>query len=240
MEKEKFVNLVHLCEPAFEFVCRLNKIARNGGQLEYPHLRSEVEGILARIRRDAAATPRLQPAHRRVEAPLAIFLDFSIVNSGINCAAEWDLNRLAFEHNIMSGDEEFFDLFEEAEADPSGDATEALAVFYTCVGLGFTGFLADQTEFLKQKMDRVLPRIRQYIESDPNARIAPDTYQHTDRSDLVEPPGSKLLGLAIAFAGVFFVVFAAVIVLFQQAAGDLNNSVNAILRKDPAAATTQP
>lgn len=222
----KYESLVHLCEPAFEYVCKVNRIARNHGQIDHAELRAEIQDILESIEAQAAKDPRLGELFQSVKLPLIFFMDSTIVRSGINCAEDWDEARLAFDYGHLSGDEDFFDMLEEIETDPGSDASECLAVFYTCIGLGFTGFYEDNTDFLKTKMEKIRPRIRKYIESDPNARISPECYEHTERSDLVEPPGSKLVGILIAFVGLFLVVFLSVFVLFDQAAGDLNRAVD--------------
>jgi len=232
-----YVNLVHLCEPAFEYICKLNRIARNGGQLDAHTVRSEILEILENLDRRVEKDSRLAPLYDRVKVPLVIFIDESIVKSGINFAEEWEDQRLAYDHGFLSGGEEFFDMMEEIEADPSDDASECLAIFYTCIGLGFTGYYEDQTDFLKQRMDKIQGRIKRYIESDPNAPIVPSCYEHTDRSDLVEPPGSKLVGIMIAFAGLFIVVFVSVLLLFDQASGDLTRAVEAVIEQDPGAET---
>ena len=232
-----YVNLVHLCEPAFEFICKLNRIARNGGQLDYHTVRSEVQEILEDLDRRAEKDSRLAPLYDRVRVPIIIFLDESIIHSGINFAEDWEDQRLAYDHGHLSGGEEFFDTMEELEADPSDTASECLAIFYTCIGLGFTGYYEDQTDFLKQRMDKISGRIKKYIESDPNAHIVASCYEHTDRSDLVEPPGSKLLGIMIAFAGLFIVVFASVLILFDQASGDLTRAVETVIEQDPGGDT---
>jgi type VI protein secretion system component VasF len=227
-----YTNLIHLCEPAFEYICKVNRIARNGGQMDYHQLRADILDILEEIEKEAARDARLSQLYEQVKMPLIFFIDSTIVRSGINCAEDWEENRIAFDHGHLSGDEDFFDMMEEMEADPSDNASECLAIFFTCVGLGFTGFYEDKTDFLKKKMDKISTRIRKYIESDPNARIAPECYEHTDRSDLVEPPGSKLLGILIAFAGLFIVVFISILILFDQAVGDLNRSVNTVVSQD--------
>ncbi len=223
-----YVNLIHLCEPAFEYVCKVNRIARNSGQIDYHQLRADLLDLLDKIEKEASRNSRLKALYERVKMPLIFFIDSTIVKSGVNCAEEWEENRLAFDHGYLSGDEDFFDMMEELEADPSEEASECLAIYFTSIGLGFTGFYEDKTEFLKKKMDKVSTRIRKYIESDPNARISPECYEHTDRSDLVEPPGSKLMGILIAFAGLFIVVFISILILFDQAVGDLNRAVNTV------------
>ncbi len=230
-----YVNLIQLCEPVFDYVCKLNRISRNGGQIDYHVLRGEVQDLLDQIRKEASKDSKWGPLFERIEVPLICFIDYTIINSGMQAAEEWEDNRLAYDYSVLSGDEEFFDMMEEMEADSSDEASECLVVFFTCIGLGLAGIYADSPEILKQRMERVRPRIRKYIESDPNARIVPSCYQHTDTSDLVEPPGSKLLGIAIVFLGLFAVVFAAVFLLFDQAVGDLNRSVDTIIRQDPAA-----
>jgi type IV/VI secretion system ImpK/VasF family protein len=230
----KYFNLVHLCEPVFEYICKVNKIARNGGQIDYHTLRGEILEILETLDKEAEKDDRLRPLFERIRIPLIIFMDESVVQSRINCAEDWEDNRLAYEHGLLSGGEEFFDMMEELEAETSDDASECLSIFYTCLGLGFTGYYGDQTDFIKQRMDKIRPRIRKYIEADPNAPIVPECYEHTDRSDLVEPPGSKLVGIVIAFAGLFAVVFVSVVLLFDQASGDLSRAVEATIAKDPA------
>lgn len=228
----KYENLIHLCEPAFEYVCKVNRIARNHGQIDYHELRANMVEILESIEKEAEQDSRLAPLYQQVKMPLIAFIDSTIVRSGLNCAEDWDDNRLAYEYGQLSADEDFFDQLEELETDSSEAASECLAIFYTCIGLGFTGFYEENTDFLKKKMDKIAPRIRKYIESDPNARISPECYEHTDRSDLVEPPGSKLVGILIAFAGLFLIVFISILVLFEQAAGDLNRAVNTVVAKE--------
>lgn len=221
-------NLVHLCEPVFEYMCKLNRIARNGGQVDYHQLRGDVLDIFEDLEKEANKDSRLANLYERVKMPLIFFVDSTIVKSGINCAEDWEENRLAFDHGYLSGDEDFFDMMEEVEADPSDEASECLAIYFSCIGLGFTGFYEDNTDFLKKKMDKVANRIRKYIQSDPNAKISPECYEYTDQSDLVEPPGSKLMGILIAFVGLFIVVFASILILFDQAVGDLNRAVNTV------------
>ena len=46
----------------------------------------------------------------------------------------------------------FFDLLDETLNDPSDEATERLKIFYTCLGLGFSGWYAGQSEYLRGKM----------------------------------------------------------------------------------------
>ena len=63
---------------------------------------------------------------------------------------QWQKEPLAFERNELAGDEKFFDLLEETLNDSSEEATEQLAVYHICMGLGFTGIYARQPEQLRK------------------------------------------------------------------------------------------
>ncbi len=56
---------------------------------------------------------------------------------------------------------------------PSDEASQRLLVFYTCIGLGFTGWYAGQSEYLRGKMLDISQRIRSAMETDKTVRICP-------------------------------------------------------------------
>ncbi len=222
------MTLLELCEPIFQYTCRVNRIARNGGQLEYVTARAEVKERLESIAAKASADSRLNTQYKKTELPLLFFIDSMIVESGINCSSEWDKNRLAYEHDELAGDEAFFDFLDESAKDTSDEGAERLAFFYVCLGLGFCGFYIGQTEILKQKMIEILPRIRRWVDTDHHSRISPDAYEHLNTANLVEPPTFKLFGIAIVFITMCVLVFASVIFLFYSSSSDLSNAMERI------------
>ena len=157
------MNLLELTEPIFQYVCRLNRLARKSGggktgetsfiakspgqtptaprvaSLEYAVVRSEVKAMFEDFLTRSNSDMRLNVQARKVELPLLFFVDSMISDSALPFAAQWNQNRLAYERNELAGDEKFFDLLEETMKDSSEDASERLAVFYNCVGLGFSG-----------------------------------------------------------------------------------------------------
>ena len=68
-------------------------------------------------------------------------------------------------------------------------------MFYTCIGLGFTGWYAGQPEYLRGKMLDISQRIRTAMETDKTVRICPETYLNVDTRDLVQAPPRSLAGL---------------------------------------------
>ena len=137
---------------------------------------------------------------------MIFFVDSMISESGLAVASTWNRNRLAYDRKELAGDEKFFDLLDETLNDPSDEASQRLVVFYTCIGLGFTGWYTGQPEYLRGKMLDISQRIRTAMETDKTARICPETYLNVDTRDLVQPPASRLGGIAIVFAGLCLIV----------------------------------
>jgi type VI secretion system protein ImpK len=220
---------LELCEPIFTKICVLNRLGRSQGSLlSYDQLRSEIEQLFTRIRNSADADPALKVQWQKLELPLTFFVDSMISESGLALAATWNRNRLAYERKELAGDEKFFDLLDETLNDPSDEASQRLVVFYTCIGLGFTGWYAGQPEYLRGKMLDVSQRIRTAMETDKTVRICPETYLNVDTRDLVEPPASKLGGIAIIFLGLCLIVVIVEAYLFHAASLSLTDSLTAI------------
>jgi type VI protein secretion system component VasF len=207
----------------------LNRMGRAQGNLtNYDQLRSEIEQLLAGIRNSAEADPALKVQWQQLELPLTFFIDSMISESGLAVAAKWNGNRLAYDRKELAGDEKFFDLLDETLNDRSDEASQRLVVFYTCIGLGFTGWYSGQPEYLRGKMLDISQRIRTAMETDNTVRICPETYLNVDTRDLVEPPTSKLGGIAIVFAGLCLIVVMVEAYLFHAASLSLTASLNAI------------
>jgi type VI protein secretion system component VasF len=223
------MTLLELCEPIFTRICVLNRMGRAQGSLtNYDQLRSEIEQLLAGVRNSAEADPALKGQWQQLELPLIFFIDSMISESGLAVAAKWNGNRLAYDRKELAGDEKFFDLLDETLNDRSDEASQRLLVFYTCIGLGFTGWYSGQPEYLRGKMLDISQRIRSAMETDNTVRICPETYLNVDTRDLVEPPTSKLGGIAIVFAGLCLIVVMVEAYLFHAASLSLTASLNAI------------
>jgi len=233
------MTLLELCEPLFQYVCRLNRSGRKGGSFEPARVRSEIEGIFEEMKRKASADGGLIGQYEQIELTLIFFVDFMIKESNLSFARQWQ--ELAYERNELAGDEKFFDLLDETLADPTQAATERLGVYYTCLGLGFTGWYTGQPEYLRKKQLEISARIRSIMDVDEAARVCPEAYENVDTSDLVQPPGMKLMGIALALVGMIIVVFVANFLLYRSTASGLQDSLRKIISRQPSApAPAQP
>src|ERR1700755_1372462 len=223
------MNPLELCEPIFTKICVLNRLGRSqGGLLTYDHLRLEIEQLFAAVQASAETDPALRVQWQKLELALIFFVDSMISESGLAVASTWNRSRLAYDRKELAGDEKFFDLLDETLNDASDEASQRLLVFYTCIGLGFTGWYAGQSEYLRGKMLDISQRIRSAMETDKTVRICPETYLNVDTRDLVQPPASRLGGIAIVFAGLCLIVVTVEAYLFHAASLSLTDSLTAI------------
>jgi type VI protein secretion system component VasF len=220
---------LELCEPIFTKVCMLNRLGRKRGDLlSCDQLRVEIDQLLARVRNSAEADPALRLHWQKLELPMIFFVDSMISESSLAVAATWNRTRLAYDRKELAGDEKFFELLDETLNDPSDEASQRLVVFYTCIGLGFTGWYTGQPEYLRGKMLDISQRIRTAMETDKSVRICPETYLNVDTRDLVKPPASRLGGIAVVFAGLCLIVVTVEAYLFHAASLSLTDSLTAI------------
>jgi type VI secretion system protein ImpK len=259
------MTLLHLTEPIFQHICRLNRFARRAGaaqsgggdttyislkpetpkaaaaaatktaSLDYTVARSEIKALFEDMMSKAAKDIRLSHQAQKIELPLIFFVDSMISEGTLPFAAQWNQNRLAYDRQELAGDEKFFDLLDETLKESGEDAAERLAVFYTCIGLGFTGIYFKQPEFLRKTMLSIAPRIRHLIETDQNARICPETYEKLDTRNLVEPPSSRMVIVGMIFAGFMLAVLISYFLMYHQASKNLNTSIEEVLKQDLAA-----
>ena len=230
------MTLLELYEPLFQYVCMLNRIARNPGgeNVEYAPLREHILTIFADGKQRAESDPRLKIQAAKMEMVMMFFVDSMIAESNLGVAKEWHQKRLAYERNELAGDEKFFDYLQATLEEKSDEADERLAVFYACLGLGFQGWYAGQPEYLRKQMLDISRRIAKVIDLDQRAQLCPEAYAHTDTRNLIERPGLKLATIAIAFLGLCLIVFMVNLYLFRSASSGLAESLREILRHDRA------
>ncbi len=233
-------SLIAHCEPLFQAVCRLNRIGRlhQGAALDYNQVRTELAEQFEVLARIARGDLSLNEQYRKVELPLVFFADSMIAESALPFAQKWSNNRLAFDRNQRSGDEKFFELLDETLQATGPAADERLAVFYICLGLGFTG--GNQPDFLKKKMQEIAPRVQAHVDADESAFITPASYQHNNLANLPMPMAASLVPLLIVLAGLLLVVVGVNVFTFRSASAELNQSLGAIIERDPAKPAAQP
>jgi type VI protein secretion system component VasF len=225
------MTLLELCEPLFQYVSLLNQRANLGDHPDPAQVEADVEGLLAQMRGKAAATPGLLEQFERVEMPLIFFVDNVIYESKLSFARQWP--RLAYRRNEMAGDEKFFHMLDDElkgvrDRNVAAGATERLAVYYTCLGLGFTGWHVGEPDVLRKYMKQLEPRVRQYTEVEEKGRLTKEAYDHTLTEDWTEPPARSLTKIVIALIGLIIVLFVGNAYLYHSKTSKLETSFERI------------
>lgn len=229
------MTLVELCEPLFQYVCRLNRSARRGASIAQGTVRAELHALFAQMKDKAAQTPGMTEQYERVRLPLVYFVDFMIKESSLSFAKKWQ--ELAFEEEKFAGDEDFFEILEQTLADQSALANERLAVFYTAVGLGMAGIYIRQPEKLRSYMNEMWARLRPKYGGDETARICPEAYENVD-TRVIWPTAARGIGfILVGLVGLVVGVLGANFYLYHISAKDLSGALERIRAGSRAAGT---
>jgi type IV/VI secretion system ImpK/VasF family protein len=225
------MTLLELCDPLFQYTCRLNRAARKGGGYDQQQVRADVRGIFADCQGKCVSTPGLREQYEKVRLPLVFFVDYTVRTSGLSFANEWKPLAEEEEKEIFTGDELFFDLLEETLKDRAEAATERLAVFYTCMGLGFMGYYETEPETVQRKMKEIAGRIRGLMDADDGGRICPETYESINTADLTTPPMRSLTPIVIGLVGLVLVVLFANGFSYWRNTSELGKAVSTLKDK---------
>ncbi len=235
------MSLEKLCDPLFQYVCRVNRAARKGAAHEPDRVRAELEMMFDQMKKQAATNPIFAKQYEQVELPLIFFVDFMIKESGLKWAPQW--RELAYERNELAGDQRFFQLLDATLSDKSDEATDRLTIFYQCMGLGFTGMYTGQYELLRGKMLECSLRLSKRMGPGEQDSICPEAYQNINTSDLVEQPGRKLGALSIAFGVLVVTLFVTNVLMYRSYSADLRSDLVRIAKHaawlEPADTTPQ-
>ena len=226
------MKLLELYEDFFQYICRLNRSAKTQAHPEYGRVRVEIKDLLEQAVRNASADVKLLNQVKRLELPLIFFVDYLVCTSRLRFAGQWAEKRLALDRNELAGDERFFDFLEEDLRDTSEEAAERLAVYHVCLGLGFMGMYQSQPEQIRRYLEQIFPRVRQWVDNDPRTKISEEAYKCTDTRVLTDPPGNKILLVAIAFIFVSLSVLVVYYGLYAHAVGDSKGCIKTILVND--------
>lgn len=222
------MNLLQLCEPTFLYLCKVNRIHRNGGSLPLATVQADVADLRENIQAALVQEDsRLNDQFEAIELSLVYFVDSMLVMSGVE---EWDDCRIAVrEFNRRAGDNEFFDFLTDAEAEAGEDADAKLSFYYTCIGLGYTGMYEDDLDRLTDIMRRLEPRVRPHMDRDVLSRITPDAYKHN--LEIIVSPDStpRFLALALLAGGTIVAIGITIVYLYFDAFSGLSGALSQIL-----------
>ena len=236
------MTLVEICEPLFQYICRLNRLGRKGGRPDQGIVKGEIKAIFSDMRSRAEATPGMVGPYDHIEKVLMFFTDSMILSSQVTFSGMWkpfsmDPRQLGIEEGAeLAFDDKFWLLLDDTLSDPTESATHQLSIFYICVGLGFQGRYDNDPEYRRKKMLEMSSRLRGFIDSDQSARICASAYENVDSRPLHLSPARRLTGVVIALAVFTVGIFVGYVYFFGEAQKELTKALAYVSgEKKPAA-----
>lgn len=216
--------MIELCEPLLQYLCRVNRSARKGLPMDTAQVRGDVKQLLSELQTKAQKADEGEQA-TRIKRPLHWLIDAVVIGAGGPTGAQWKNMRLEPEDD---GGESFFAEVEKDLADPGDAATERLAVYYHCIGLGFVGKHAEDTDMLRRVMAKMQARLRGTVEVDKTARMCPEAYEKVNTANLIEPPSRSMVPIVIALVGTLLVLAAANVFFYRSSSQELSRALTDI------------
>jgi type VI protein secretion system component VasF len=215
-----------LCEPLFLFVCKLNRSKRKGGPSFDPaQLRAEVDRILRTMVQRSTTERDLPKQFNLLKPALLAFVDGMAAQA---LSGKWQ-NMAAAD---QSGDDFFFKQLDVTLADTTPAARQRLAVFYTCLGLGFGEWKQDDARWLADKINQVAGHIQEFTDLDEKRKLCAVAYENIDERVLEPPLAQRLTSLGILLVGLLVIAFLANAMLYRQKTQGLNQIMNVVLGQD--------
>ena len=187
-----------LYEPVFLYMCQLNRLSRNSAPLSFSDVRAAIEKTLGEINAYAETDASLREQVRELDTPIRYFVDYLIMEpkSKLPFAEQWSRNKLGADKEGLAGDDAFFDYYvdpalAEAKGSPSEALVDRLAVYYTCLGLGFEGRYFNKPDELRHYATSLREKIRHLMPEDGEAYLTPQAYRGRDDRNLSVPPKAK-------------------------------------------------
>ena len=225
------MTLLDLYEDLFQYLCRINRASKAQAQPSYERVRGDLIELLDRPAQTAAGDVRLLNQVQALELPMVFFVDSMICASQLPFNQRWADNRLAVTlKNQQAGDERWFEFLENDLHDPSDDARERLAIYYTCLGVGFMGMYVGSPGKLIEYMNQIFPRIGPFMKKNPTARLTEEAYKHTNTTILTEEPSKWIVVVLVVFVFLVCSALALYSGLYVKASNRANEFVKTTLQ----------
>lgn len=226
------MTLTEHCEPIFQFVCRLKRIAQNEKAfhttLSIATVRKDVDRLFRKFEYAIINDEEFEGDPDQIKTLLHQFTDVMISEAQLNISPQWEADFI-FPEEARSHNAEtlFFQAVEQWLEDTSLDANEHLLFFHTCLGLGFAEQSARTT--YKNLVSRLDERVDKIVAFNPNSQLSKSAYDFVNQDNYVERPLPKLAFYSLTLVALFAVIIFTIYTSYTSAAADLVEAVNTIV-----------
>ncbi len=228
------ITLSEFVEPFFIEVGEVLRANYTGISAEPWPVRDRLKKRLDGLLEDSSRKyPWLEREYARIEWVLAVFADVVIADSTLPFARLWQGQVLLASDpriNIVDGRSRFFLELDAALRAAPAEAAERLAVFQTCLGLGFGGIHRDNPNQLRGYSEQILQRLSFPAGGrEKEERMCPAAYKYTQTDRLFEPVIEKLMAIGIICGALLLATVIAYIWICVSAKHDIAAALNPLL-----------
>lgn len=225
------MTLIAHCDPIFQFVCRLKRIAHNEKAfhttLSLTTVRKDVDRLFRKFEYAIINDDNFDGDPDLIKDLLLAFTDTMISQAHLSISPEWQQTYILPEDaRSHRAEADFFLTLEHWLQDTSTDANQHLLLFHTCLGLGFTEEAARTTHHhLLCQLDERIDRI---IDHNPATPLSKRAYDHINEDNYMKRPLPKLAFYSMAFAALLVVVIFTVYSGYASASSALVEAIETI------------
>jgi type VI protein secretion system component VasF len=224
--------LSELCEPFFIGVGGL-MTADAGVRRDAWQVRQELTDIMEQMHGEAhgpQATAKLAENYDRIEPVLAFFADDVINESTLPFANQWIGEMLLANHKRVqdwTGRQRLFLELDATIRDPSAEALERLAIFQTCLGLGFGGIHRENVPLLQQYGNNIAQRLEGRA---AQKWICPEAYEFTQTDVLTRPVKENVLWITVICGALVLATIVSYVAINIAARSEISRVLGQILQ----------
>ena len=190
-EQRKAETLTEFCEPFFLEVGQLIRSSQYGGERDANSVRNRLKNRLDLLDEDASkASATLAGDYHRIEPVLAFFADDVIMTSSLPFSSQWAGPILLASHNrvkVVDGKQRFFLELDATLREPESQAAQRLAIFQTCLGLGFTGIHTKNPDKLSSYSAQILQKLDAHVYNHNAGTPICSTAYEVDKQEIFKP-----------------------------------------------------
>jgi type VI protein secretion system component VasF len=118
---------------------------------------------------------------------------------------------------------------------------QRLAVFASCISLGFLGMHMDPSKPLdtpdtvRTEMRRIWTRVKGKYEREKNGRVTQQAYEHNDERDLTPDPVHGTLGWVVVLVAFIVGLIVVQVVMYRTASSKIQASLDSLAKQQVAA-----
>jgi type IV/VI secretion system ImpK/VasF family protein len=229
------ISLTDLCEPFFLEVGKvIRSTAENGGEREAYRVRDRLLKQLELLRERAEQeSASLKADYDRIEPVLAYFADDVINASTLPFASQWvgEMLLASDPHiNVRNGREQFFHELAGALREPESRVAQRLAIFQTCLGLGFAGIHFNSSDKLRAFSEEILDKLDAHVRSQKaDEPMCPEAYEKDDR-ELFRPVRERVMAIGLLCFALVLATLVSYFWLFFAARQEIANVLGEIIK----------